>query len=158
MSISCLCLCIFFVVDVLHYIRLQDSAPLRFLFFLSMSMYLCIIFFVDMLHYIRLQDGAPLYIRIFKQRKKRFFFLVYVFVFMSMYLFFVDVLHYIRLQDRQLVYFYACGNMGKNVKSYATIPTLHSPGKGGKPHGKRPSPLAKQNTTLAIHIFRFSIF
>ena len=29
------------------------------------------------------------------------------------------------------------GNMGKNVKSYATIPTLHSPGKGGKPHSKK---------------------
>ena len=27
--------------------------------------------------------------------------------------------------------------MGKNIKSYATIPTLHSPGKGGKPHGKK---------------------
>ena len=29
------------------------------------------------------------------------------------------------------------GNMGKNIKSYATIPTLHSLGKGGKPHGKK---------------------
>ena len=27
--------------------------------------------------------------------------------------------------------------MGKNIKSYATTPTLHSPGKGGKPHGKK---------------------
>ena len=27
--------------------------------------------------------------------------------------------------------------MGKNIKSYATIPTLHSLGKGGKPHGKK---------------------
>ena len=27
--------------------------------------------------------------------------------------------------------------MGKNIKSYATIPTLHSPEKGGKPHGKK---------------------
>ena len=27
--------------------------------------------------------------------------------------------------------------MGKNIKSYATIPTLHSMGKGGKPHGKK---------------------
>ena len=27
--------------------------------------------------------------------------------------------------------------MGKNIKSYATIPTLHSPGKGGKPHSKK---------------------
>ena len=29
------------------------------------------------------------------------------------------------------------GNMGKNIKSYATIPTLHSPEKGGKPYGKK---------------------
>ena len=27
--------------------------------------------------------------------------------------------------------------MGKNIKSYATIPTLHYPGKGGKPDGKK---------------------
>ena len=27
--------------------------------------------------------------------------------------------------------------MGKNIKSYATIPTLHSLGKGGKPHSKK---------------------
>ena len=27
--------------------------------------------------------------------------------------------------------------MGKIIKSYATIPTLHSPRKGGKPHGKK---------------------
>ena len=50
------------------------------------------------------------------------------------------------------------GNIGKKVKSYATIPTLHSLGKGGKPHGKNPSPLAKQNTTLAVHIFQFPVF
>ena len=30
-----------------------------------------------------------------------------------------------------------CQNIGKNIKSYATIPTPHSPGKGGKPHGKK---------------------
>ena len=29
------------------------------------------------------------------------------------------------------------GNMGKNIKSYAIIPTLHSLGKGGKPYGKK---------------------
>ena len=29
------------------------------------------------------------------------------------------------------------GNMGKNIKIYATILTLHSPGKGGKPHSKK---------------------
>ena len=27
--------------------------------------------------------------------------------------------------------------MGKNIKSYATIPTLHSLGKGGKPYSKK---------------------
>ena len=64
------------------------------------------------------------------------------------FFFFVDVLHYICLQDKQLMYLYTlvnlkkkkkkknCGNMGQNIKSYVTIPTLHSPGKGGKPHGK----------------------
>ena len=29
------------------------------------------------------------------------------------------------------------GNMGKSIKSYVTIPTLQSPGKGGKPYGKK---------------------
>ena len=28
--------------------------------------------------------------------------------------------------------------MGKNIKSYATIPCPLSPGKGGKPYGKSP--------------------
>ena len=79
--------------------------------------------------------------------------------------FLVDVLHYICLQDRQLVYFYAfvnlkkkkkkkkkCGNMGKNIKSYAIVPTLHSPGKGWKPHGKKVSVhQLKQKNGLTIH-------
>ena len=33
--------------------------------------------------------------------------------------------------------------MGKNIKSYATIPTLHSLGKRGKPHGKKSQPIGK---------------
>ena len=41
--------------------------------------------------------------------------------------------------------------MGKNIKSYATIPTLRSPGKGEKPHGKSPSPLAKTKNGLTVH-------
>ena len=45
-----------------------------------------------------------------------------------------------------------CGNMGKNIKSYAIVPTLHSPGKGWKPHGKKVSVhQLKQKNGLTIH-------
>ena len=80
-----------------------------------------------------------------KKKKKISFFSCLIYLCLCIYSF-VDVLHYIHLQERQLMYFYAfviqkkkmtCGNMGKNIKSYATIPTLHSLAKGGKPYGKK---------------------
>ena len=83
-----------------------------------------------------------------KEKKRFLFFSCLMYLCLCIYSF-VDVLHYIHLQDRQLMYFYtfviqkkkkkktARGNMGKNIKSYATIPTLHSLGKGRKPYGKK---------------------
>ena len=46
--------------------------------------------------------------------------------------------------------------MGKNIKSYATIPCPLSPGKGGKPYGKSPKILrlnmVQLNRTLYSHL------
>ena len=48
--------------------------------------------------------------------------------------------------------------MGKNIKSYATIPTLHSLGKGGKPHGKKSQSISQTKHDMAVHIFQFRVF
>ena len=69
---------------------------------------------------------------------------------MSMYLFFCRcatlylsprqtthvLLHFCKLKKKEKKKT-TRGNMGKYIKSYATITTLHSPGKRGKPHGKK---------------------
>ena len=79
--------------------------------------------------------------------------------------FFEDVLHYICLQDRQRVYLYAFVN-SKKKKKKKKVETLVKISKvmplpphsiprerEGSLTAKSPSPLAKQNTTLAMHIF-----
>ena len=44
------------------------------------------------------------------------------------------------------------GNM-ENIKSYATIPTLHYSGKGGKPHGKKSQSISQNKTRLWPYTF-----
>ena len=51
--------------------------------------------------------------------------------------------------------------MGKNIKSYATIPCPLSPGKGGKPYGKSPKilggkPYGKSPKILRLNMVRLN--